>query len=335
MIAKFSTLASHEINDEVLDSLMGLEEGLEAIEELDLKGSRVTSVGLKNLNRLTHLARLDVRGLNLDDSIFNAIGETPSIQELRVDGSTITPNSTQQLQALHNLKVFHADGVQLVPLTWQTFLLGHPELEELICVRSNLSDPLCTTVAKLANLRTLLLSDCGISDLGLAALAPLDNLERLTIVRCPVTGVGFRPAGGSNAFRGLRELNVTATPLNELGAKAISQMTELTMLHIGEMPTMQDQHLIQIIRPLKALEDLDVHRNIGLTSKAFTGVAANQNLRRVRFSDCRQVDDAALRFLSRCKNLEEVILNDSGCSLQGVLALREILPNVQIVGLGE
>lgn len=335
VIAKFKSLRPTEIDDQALEELTSLEEGLEAIDELTLHGSQVTTKGVQNLSRLTHLARLDIRGTQLEQSAFPHIGQATSIQELSVDGSRVTVEAAQSLRNLKDLKVFQAANMNLTALAWHDFLAAHPELETIAVPFGNLSDMVMPSVGKLAKLKKLVINNTSVSDLGLATIAKLDNLETLTISSCPVNGTGFMPPGGGRAFIGLKELNMTTTPLDERGAKAIKQMKELRALWLGDMPTMQDMHLQQMIRPLTNLEYINLTRNTSLTSQSMLALAGNENLREVCFAHCTRMDNLAFKHLAKCKNLKRVDVHDTSCTVQGALALKEILPDVEIVGLVE
>lgn len=334
VIAEFRQLAKHEITNEQLGRLLSLEEGLDAIEELDLMGARITSEALHNLHRLNSLRRLDLRGTNLDQGAFAAVGSTTSIRELRIDGHQMTPSAVDQLKGLSELRRLDVYGVQLPPLAWQSLLSSHPLLEDLNLRRSNVPDALMTVVSKLANLKSLDVSECQVTDVGLAQIATLEQLERLVLYRCPITGAGLRGPRGSKPLPALLELIISGTQLNEQGALAIQALKNLKILGIGETPSMLDVHLQQIVKPLKDLEYLDVTRNVQLTSKAFTGLQALKNLREVRFRECNRIDDAALKTLARCENLKRVDLEGTACTVQGVIALKEALPDVEIIGLG-
>lgn len=336
VIARFKELRPHQIDDTALTELVNLGEGLEAIDELDLRGSQLSKAGFKNLQRLPALAKLDIRGTSLRGADYESIGAVGSLEELQVDGSSLSVEGARSLQSLSNLRVLRAEQLRLPPLVWQDFLASFPNLEQLFVIDSNLSDPLMNDVAKLKNLNYLAISRAPVTDVGLAAIGTLENLETLVITQCQIHGEGFRRGTGSGAnkaFRNLVVLSVLDTPLNERGARAISQMKELKVLWIGGMPTMLDSHFSAIVKPLSNLEVLNLPRNPGLTGQALSAVSGHQHLREIRFDHCRRIDDTGLKHLHKCKKLELVDLSNTSCTLQGVLALREAVPDVQIVGL--
>ncbi len=335
VIAAFRSLPVHMINDSELVKLTSLKAGLETIQELDLHGSTVTRDGLKGLHQLTHLTRLDMRGVNLNSPEFAHIGAVKSLEELQLDGHLLNGAAAEHLRSLDKLRILRAERLQLPPLVWQDFLTSHPNLEVLQIDDSNLPDPLLTVVAKLGKLRELWISRAPITDVGLAALAPLESLETLILTECQIHGQGLRPSGssGANAFRNLTHLNVARAPLDERGAKAIAQMKGLKALSIGGMHTMLDGHFQMIVKPLDHLEYLSCSHNTSLTGQAFSALAGHEHLKELQMDHCVRVDDLAFKFLSKCEALKFIDLGRTACTIQGVLAFKEKLPDVEIVGL--
>lgn len=333
VIAQFQALKPFDITDGALASLAELDSGLEAVEELKLTGSRVTPDGLAHLPKLTHLARLDVRGMTLNKKALEAIGGTSSIRELRIDGGQVGGEGAPALAGMPNLEVLWAQGLQLSPSNWDALLLNHPLLRELTISYSNMNDLSMTAVGKLSSLKSLTLNDCQVTDLGLAQLVAVEGLEFLNITGCRVTGTGFKAPGAKDAFQQLQTLQLERTPLNEKGGDAVRTMKQLKRLGMAGMPSMQDQHFIRIVKPLDNLEWVNVAGNVGLTGQAMSALAGNENLQEVVLNDCIRVDDMALKFLSKCKNLKRVNVANTACTLQGAVALRQILPDVEIIGL--
>ncbi len=331
LVAKFQSLKPHEIDDNALLALTSLDEGLEVVESLDLRGSGVTAGGLKNLAKLSNLKSVDIRGTQLDASGLAAIANAPSVTELQVDGRRVTAEGAAALAPLSDLKVLVAEGLMMTPAMWETFIMAHPNLEELAIRQSNMTDPVMAVIGRLTNLRKLIVNDTSVSDEGLAMIANLDNLEWLSLSSCRITGIGFRPKGGGK-FNKLETLYLQDTPLNEVGAKAISQMKQLRVLHLSGMGSMQDIHLAAIVKPLTNLEHLSVVKNTGLTSNALVAVAGHKNLRELNVSMIPGIGDAGLKHLLKCKELQWVDLGGTSCSIQGALALKQALPQVEIRG---
>ncbi|OYW12807.1 MAG: hypothetical protein B7Z55_17985, partial [Planctomycetales bacterium 12-60-4] len=155
VIAKFLALRPQDVDNGHLQELLSLDEGLEAITELQLINGGINSAGIRNLDRLTHLARLDIRSSPLDQTAFAHIGKVTSLEELQLDGGRLTPETSRDLAGLSNLKVFVAEGMQLTPFAWEEFFAAHPNLEDLDISRSNLTDLATVSLGKLANLKRL------------------------------------------------------------------------------------------------------------------------------------------------------------------------------------
>jgi Leucine-rich repeat (LRR) protein len=333
VIGRFHELKSYEIDDAKLASILALESGLEEIQSLNLNGSRVTNHGLKDLGKLSHLTTLDVRNTPVDSDGAAAIASVPSLEVLRIEGSRFSDSGVSALQPLKSLRVLDISHIRLTAQGWQQFL-ALPELEELAIHGSNVNDEVLLMLSRCPKLRRLSMNDNPITDLGLAQLGRLDALESLWISGCGITGIGFRsPEGGRGAFLALQELMMRRCPLNEFGAKAISTMKQLRRLDIAEMPSMQDIHFIEMIKPLKELTWLHSGANTGLTSRALTAVAGHTSLEYLGIGNCHAMDDRGLQQLVKLKNLQQLDLHNTRCTPGGVLALKEYIPELKVVGL--
>lgn len=333
VIDNFKSLQPHQINDNTLLALASLESGLEQITELKLGGTEVTEKGLRDIEKLTSLAKLDIRGSLLGEGAYAQIADSPSIQSLYLDGSRVTNESAAALKPLSQLKVLFVHRVNLMPIGWQDLLLSHPDLEELEIMQSNINDLTMSIVGRLKKLKVLTLNDSQVTDEGLAQLAGLEGLKHLNVSGCQIRGIGFRPPGGSRAFQSLEELLLQRCPLDERGAKAIMTMKELKRLNISDLQNMQDIHFKAMIRPLNNLELVRFNTNVVLTGQCLSAFTGSEAIQELDFSNCRQIDDSGLRHLTKCPNLRVIHIHNTACTTRGVLALREFLPNLEVVGL--
>jgi hypothetical protein len=188
-------------------------------------------------------------------------------------------------------------------------------------------------LSRCPKLRRLQMNDVPITDRGLAQLGRLEALELLNVSGCGVNGVGFRGAGGGRgAFLALQDLSMQRCPLNEQGAGVISAMKQLRKLNLGDMPTMQDMHLIRMIKPLKDLTYLHLSNDVGLTGFALSALKDNEAIETLVLEGT-SVDDRGLGHLVKCTNLKRISLAGTRCSMNGALALKAKLPDLQIDGL--
>lgn len=335
VIAKFQSLKPNQVNDGSLQELMALEKGLEAINSLDLRGSLVTADGLKGLGRLTHLAKMDLRGISHTPEVAAYVAEASTLEELEVEGGLFSMDAASHLNRLPKLRVLVAERLVMTPASWQEFFMNHPDLETVTIPFSNIIDQVMPAVGQLSKLRRLSITHTAITDLGLSQLAKLDNLESLAIRACPITGIGFRPNSGSAGFQNLKELYAQETPMDRHGANAVRQMKDLEILHLSGLGQMQDADFVKIIKPLTKLKHLSVVGNTQLTGQCLKGVAGHDTLEELKLGKCPRIDNSGLKYLVDCKKLKLLDLFNTSCTLEGALALQEKLPGLLIEGVGQ
>ncbi|MDZ4688912.1 MAG: hypothetical protein SH850_27870 [Planctomycetaceae bacterium] len=335
VIAEFQSRPVYELDDGALAALLSLESGLEDVKVLNLNGSKVTNRGLKDVGKLPGLLKLDIRSSTIDENAAQAIAQASSLEELRVDGGEFTDQGVIALRPLQSLRVLVMNQVRLSPEGWAE-LANHPLLEELWILQSNITDEGMLTLSRCVKLKTVVLNQVPISDAGLAQLSRVEGLEHLNLAGCSISGVAFRGVGGgSNAFMSLQQLHIRQCPLDERGAAIISQMKNLRVMDLGEMPRMQDIGLIKMIKPLKQLEYLDISADTGLTSFALSALVGHEALENLNLIGCAGIDDSGLKHLVKCRNLKKIHLHGTRCTARGAFALKAELPDLEIVGLAD
>ncbi|GIX03550.1 MAG: hypothetical protein KatS3mg113_0556 [Planctomycetaceae bacterium] len=326
VIAQFKQLKPHEIDDHKLGLLLSLDEGLEQITELDMKGSSVTDQGLQQIGKLSQLRFLDIRSTQfITANSFPAIAQATSLEELRVDPGKITDESLAVLRPLSELQRFDLRGVKLSYAGYAE-LLHHKKLIELDLRDSNMDDQALDVVTDLPELERLWLGRTRVTDEGVKKLAKLERLHTLDLTDCRVTGRTF----GNMPKGGVEVLVMTNTMLNEQGANAIKQMKNLRVLILTHLGTMQDVHLMQMVRPLTDLEELNVSNCPLLTSECMRAVLNHKNLRHVEFGHCPRITDTVFKYLETCKNLKKIIATSTGCSAAGMQYIKSKLPECEV-----
>lgn len=324
IVGEFQQRKSYELDDFMLMRVLALDEGLEVITELDLKGSQVTDRGLENLGKLTHLARLDMRNTEkLTKQAYQHVATVGSLEELHVDGNKIDDAGMIALRPLTELRRLHLRYARLSPAGYAE-LVHHPKLVELELRDSNADDEAMNFVANLPELEQLWLARTRITDVGLARLGSLPRLEALELTDCQITGQGLK------GFRSLHTLILANTLLNEQGALAVKSMTQLKVLGLSHLGSMQDVHLFQMVRTLSALEDLNVSFCPQLTSECMQAVKNHKNLRKIDLGHDPKVDDRVLNYLITCKNLKEVNLSGTSCSHVAIERFRGLMPECTV-----
>jgi len=164
------------LRDDDLKDLAGLEKLHVLL--LDSAESRFSAQGLKQLDGLTALEHLRIRGSGIDDAALAQLAELEGLRILNVPHGTFSDAGLQQLTALHDL-------VQL--------RFGSPHV----------TDAGMKSIAEMPALKRLHLIDVPITDAGLRDLAQIKQLESLYI-----DGGQFSDGAIAELFRTRPDLHV-------------------------------------------------------------------------------------------------------------------------------
>jgi hypothetical protein len=330
VIAEFRALKPFQITDEALNSLLSLNEGLEAVTELNLQGSQVGNRTLDRLSKLSHLAKLDARNSVIDKNAAVAIGQVPSLEELRVEGAKFDQAALAAIRPLSNLKLLDLSNAQLTPAGYSE-LLYHPKLQELVLFYANIDDESLNIVADLPDLERLWLSHTQVTDDGIARLAKLEKLVVLDLSNCPrMTGRTFAEISKKNGLKSLKLLSLMGTALNERGAASVRQMTSLEHLNLSYIPTMQDVHLNQMVRGMNELKELKLSHCSGLTNASMLAIKNHKTLELLDISYCSQINDRVFEHLITCKSLKQLHINNTNCTVGAIQKFKEFLPDCEV-----
>ncbi|HET6422453.1 MAG TPA: hypothetical protein VFG20_02145 [Planctomycetaceae bacterium] len=334
LIAAFQARKTFELDDTALLDLSKVsEEGRGKINEINLNGSRVTNGGLQHLTKLPNLRSLDVRNSPVDKDGAQAIAALTSLESLKFDGGEMTDEAIQALNPLTQLKYLELNNVRLSPGGWAQ-LANHPQLESLYISSCNLNDATMELIGEITSLKTLYIDSVPITDQGLRHLKGLDNLQQMHLGGTGVTGIAFVEIFKAKGLKSLEELNMGRTPLNERGAMAIKNMTQLQRLVLDGLVTMRDQHFVPMVKPLKNLQAIKIVGCKGLTGQAFTAFVGNEKIEVINASGCDGINDSGLVHLVKCKSLKKLDLSDTQCTLRGVKLLMAQLPELEVTGMG-
>lgn len=333
IIAKFQAKKPFELDDSSLSDLSTAEEGLDAIEDINLNGSKVTNGGLKHLTKLTNLKSLDVRNSPVDKDGASAIGALTSLEALKVDGGEMTDEAVQALNPLSELRSLEIRSVRLSPGGWSQ-LTNHKKLEKLLILQSNITDATMAIIGRIDSLKELWLNDVSITDRGMVELKGLDNLEWLNLAGTQVTSECFTTIAKGKGMRGLKTLGLEGTPLSQKGSLGVRALVQLETLGLGNFTTMRDEGFIPMVKPLKNLKSINLTNCKSITSQAFIAFAGNDNIENINCNGCDGIDDAGLKHLLKCKTLKVIDLSGTRVSLNAVQALRQALPDLEVRGYG-
>jgi uncharacterized protein (TIGR03067 family) len=174
-----SVTGLHLRGPKVTDAGLASLQGINNIEQINLKGTAITDAGLVHLRDMTHLALLVVSDTDVTEA-----------------GVASLKKALPQLQVTH---LSHAESLSQLAITnagGTEYFDGNGKLIE-IRFTSGLNDFQLIGLRKhlevwKTTLRTVDLTDCHVTDRGLAALAGLTSLRQLTLKGTDVSVAGVK-----------------------------------------------------------------------------------------------------------------------------------------------
>ena len=157
---------------------------LESLKVLDLRETGITDDGLKSLNNLTNLERLNLVGTPVSDEGLAALVPLSGLKTLLLSSTSVTDEGLEHVAKLTNL-------------------------ERLNLIGTTITDEGLKHIARLEHLTSLSLGGRGITDKGLETLAGLKHLERLDLAGSRITNEGLKHVG---KLVELEELNLVEDP---------------------------------------------------------------------------------------------------------------------------
>ncbi len=174
-----SVTSLHLRGPKVTDAGLASLQGINNIEQIDLKGTATTDAGLMHLKNMTHLAHLVVSDTDVTEA---------GVARLKKALPQLQVTHLSRAESLSQLAITNAGGTE--------YFDGDGKLIE-ICFTRGLSDFQLLGLQKhlevwKTTLRAVDLTDCHITDRGLAALAGLTSLRQLTLKGTDVTVAGVK-----------------------------------------------------------------------------------------------------------------------------------------------
>ena len=210
------------------------------------------------ISRLSRLMTLNLNNANISSEAFKTDSPPPSLSELYLCATTLRDDDMDSLLKFSSLQSLNLHDVRLTPkgidqlkeikalcrIAKHSANFGLPELEaacrlpslNTLEIRSSLlSEEGIKILSQTQNLRILNLHDDETSDIGLSGLSSVKQLEEIAIVNHPqVTGRGLSLL---KTIPSLSILRTYATPIDDEGLAAISQLPHLKLLEIGDGKT--------------------------------------------------------------------------------------------------
>lgn len=251
------------------DALSGLAK-CQNLENLSLKGRRISKTNFSTIGALPHLARLDLTDCDFSEEEFSGLGNPLSLQHFDLSNTSISDASLAKLQGLTGLRSlsfrrckFRGEGLGAIR--------SLPKLEELDLTLSSVTDEGLASISGMTQLERIDLSETAVTLRISEILATLTSLKsfcvpfilgdeiaeaigRLPQLETPYCkspelnylnswgGGGPRePANGSISDRGLALLNknknleyldLAGSRISNDGLKVLKSMTSLRQLSL-------------------------------------------------------------------------------------------------------
>jgi len=296
----------------------------DAVEELELRGTRIGNFSLNQIKGLEHLRSVVLDGGTFNDNSPLYFRELPMVRFV-CNCSRVGDGGLRSLR--------HSEG------------LVHVELRETSITGAGLE-----ALAKLDDLQTLVLLDRDIGSEGFNALAnneslrelqlsgPVSNpkltgigaLTALQVLRLRLPDIDDRSTEALSKLTGLRVLDLSNTKVSDEGLANLGKLTELRDLRLGR--TRITKHGLAHLAKLTHLETLHLDHTDAVDEgvAALAGMPALKELR----LDGTLVTDAVIDTLLTFENLERVSLANTVVTRGGVARL-ETLPKLAAIDIDD
>jgi internalin A len=252
----------------ITDAAMAFLRGNRHLTALNLRGTDVTDTSLAYIAELSNLKSLDVSFTQITDVGLEHLASLAQLEELNLGGNKITGASLHVLKLLPKLRKLSFYGIQRRNAGWcwapvVTDLeldtisrlggledlnvgfgvaLGTPRPAELgpadseaecrIAGGTRVTDLGVTKLSALKKLRVLDLSGAAITEAGIAALASLPNLQRLSLWN--VKALDDAMAAKLASIQTLTSLDLSNTAIGDETVSRLSRLPNLRRLYINE-----------------------------------------------------------------------------------------------------
>lgn len=265
--------------------------------EADFRGLTIGDSALEYLIGLRRVRSVLLNETSVTDAGMATVGKVATLQNVDLRDCTISNAGLEPLAELSQLKALRLSGKSGA---------------------TSVDDDGLVHVAKMKNLKALLLDFLWISEIGLEQLAGLDKLEELYLAK---TLVGDDALATMSQFPRLKKLRISQCQFENGGLAHLAKVTTLEHLDLSENNSVNDTGMPHLsgLTKLKSLNlwrtyvgDSGVESLAGLTSMEWLNL------------DNSQISDACLKHLSRMNKLSFLHLGSTLVSDAGLPALEEL-----------
>lgn len=211
------------------------------LKSLTILRGDITAAGLSQLRGLNRLTSLYVENDRFEDRALAGLASCTKLSRLKLVGK-MTPDALNPLMRCESLTELHLEG-------------GYHEHSDTEQLQVRLTGYHLAAVARIPNLKTLLISSNNLSDIALRGLAGADRLEELVVDTLELTGDAVNALGKLPRLKQL-VLEVSSTRSGAL--RELSGFPQLRSLALRG-PGVRSEHLRSLWK-LPHLETLSLDR---------------------------------------------------------------------------
>lgn len=255
----------------LLDRQLGRMTRLGSLERLNLAGTTITDLGLRNVASFSTLEGLDLSYTAVRGDGLARLAVLRRLTELHISGTPVTNDGLRGLAALPSLRVLDLSGTSIGD-DGARHLGALPSLRVLDLSGTGIGDDGIRHLAALASLRELRLGGTRVSGPGLAWLPAMTRLETLRLEDDDITDRSLR---WLLRLPKLRYLNLSGTRISDDGLEALRGCDALQSIELSECAAVSDAGLLHLSR-MKSIESVGLQK----TSVTAGGVAHLRKLKK-------------------------------------------------------
>ena len=265
--------------------------------DVDYRGATIGDETVEQLSRLTHLRYLKLAGTGITNTGLIEVGKIASLRSLDLRDCAISDAGIGHLVGLTQLKALRLSGKSGA---------------------TDVGDAAMTDIAGLTQLKSLALDCLWVSDLGIASLAPLQNLEELYMAK---TLIGDDALTVLSNFPLLRKLRVSDTQVSSAGLERLATLSALEDLDLSENSLIFDDGLPHLAA-MTSLKRLNLWR-VAVTDNGIANLAGLQQLEWLNLDNTR-LTDAGLPHLAGLHHLTFLHLGSTAITDAGLTNLESL-----------
>jgi internalin A len=293
------------------------------LEEIDLTGSKITNVALKELRKVPHLRKLSLWTTDITDAGLSELRDLANLESLALGQSPLTDAGISEIAGLKKLRVLTVFNMERITDAALPHVKELTQLEDLNLARTTITDAGLKDLQGLQQLRSLDLSLTNVTDSGMDYIKGLKQLQTLRLNGIKRVGPGLRHLG---CLTHLRTLELRVNDVTDATLQCLGELKQLETLDLGNSQ-LTDVGLATL-REFRQLQSL----NLWYASVTDSGLQELSGLHELRVLELghTQITDAGLQWLGELRDLQKLSLVDTKVTDAGIARLKADLPGCEI-----